>query len=176
MTRTVQQVGWPKARVGSAAAQHVGTDYCTYTSQGRLRQHIPSSWHYTTTDLSSRNLVWAPIIRKIQWWGARNWTTMGHPNTPPRFWRKLLWSTTTFGNRCSLATAVNVPRKPRLEKHESFISEHHLYLPPNNLCTYSPCHSTLFQFYLFCKLYIVSDVPLIVMFILMAHGGLYLSV
>ena len=64
----------------------------------------------------------------------------------------------------------------RLETYENYISEHLLYLPPINLCKYYPCHSTLFQFYLFCKLYIVSDVPLIVMFILMAHGGLYLSV
>ena len=31
-----------------AMSQRVGTDYCTYTSQGKQRQHIPFSRHYTT--------------------------------------------------------------------------------------------------------------------------------
>ena len=56
---------------------------------------------------------------------------------------------------------------PRLETYENYISEHLLYLPPINLCKYYPCHSTLLQFYLFCKLqkYFLFDVPIICHFL-----------
>ena len=56
-----------------------------------------------------------------------------------------------YGDRY-LRGNVSERRMPRLETYENYISEHLLYLPPINLCKYYPCHSTLFQVYLFFNL------------------------
>ena len=132
--------GDPKARVWRPV-QEVGTDYCTHTSQRKtVTTHIPFGWHYTAwplqqTETSPRP---TPAIRKIP--GGRE---AGNRC-------KRLWLTTLMVIDTCVETWCD---KWHVWKHENYTSEHLLYLPSINPCKYYPCHSTLFQFYLFCKLH-----------------------
>ena len=159
--RTAQQVGWPKARVWRrVAACRADIARATVSSQTRLQQRISLSAGTTQLDLSS-------ILKSCL--GQRRPSGKSgkqDANAEDRQPMQAALADNPHGD-WYLRGNVNVRRMPRLETYENYISEHLLYLPPINLCKYYPCHSTLLQFYLFCKLqkYFLFDVPIICHFL-----------
>ena len=115
-----------------AMSQRVGTDYCTYTSQGKQRQHIPFSRHYTTWALQGDTHKSHIGQRRP----SGKSPEAGRPgNSEERQPMQAALADNPFGERY-LRGNVNVQRMTRLETYESYISEHLFYLPPINLCKY----------------------------------------